>query len=752
MEIMQQLAAAATATATATATPLCLPEPPPTAMTTAQVEAAIATLHGKKQGLREAYDSLVLHSPIPLPFRWSDLDSHLSSLQSSIHARFSQLQALQASRPAPPAAAAASHDEDVEMEDVQEQGEDEVMAPPSTVQVKEEPVEAAACASNTAGERAGVGQDGFVRPGGMAAAKMASPSKVQVKEEPVEVSPSPPAGATGLTAAACASMDAPRLTDVCKRAGGGGGQGLCARNGSGTAQSPPIPSCPVLQQQHTAGAPNGSHPVLRQHAANAMNAGHSAAFRPQQHMGKPRDTCDLRKAAAPNTGDRLPLQWRQQRVHANLTCPLPPPVVAGSSSSPPQQRVGVFPSPTPQIVGSSPPPPSQARVGEANVTNPSRQQFTASAPHAGDGQLQKRPPWQRLQRVGVANPMNAGDLPPQKPHFTANARNAGEHPFQEQQQPPPVAKPTDAAAGDLLPQQKQLMANAPNAGEHLLPEQQKQQPVTAAKPANAPPLQHAANATNPAVLRRQRQRQWVRLRPPTATNLPQTKQEQHHLFMADDGANARNPLSPPPPCGMAKPPNSGDPLTDQNNQQLMANTHSAPTPVSTPLVASNQSESSAMTTTTTTNSNQNSGGGRTGPQPVAAGAAPNPAGNQQQGQRKGGANRRGGRGQGNKNNNVANTNISNMSKVIGKGNKGQGNGNPQLNKNGNPQFNKNVPGDHHQKNKNAGQLCYRCGCRGHWSRICRTPEHLVKLYQQDRKAKLQAGANTNTVYVGAMTD
>uniref|UniRef100_A0A0E0D3C4 CCHC-type domain-containing protein n=1 Tax=Oryza meridionalis TaxID=40149 RepID=A0A0E0D3C4_9ORYZ len=736
MEIMQQLAAAATA--------LCPPEPSPTAMTTAQVEAAIATLHCKKQRLREAYDSLVLHSPIPLPFRWSDLDSHLSSLQSSIHARFSQLQALQASRPASPAApaAAASHGEDV-----QEQGEDEVMAaakmaPPSTVQVKEEPVEAAACASmeatrlssNPAGKRAGVGQDEFVRPGGMAApaaAKMAPASKVQVKEEPVEVSPSPPVGATGLTVAACASMDAARLTDVCKRAGGGG-QGFSARNGSGTAQSPPIPSCPVLQQQHTAGAPNGSHPVLRQHAANAMNAGHSAAFRPQQHMGKPRDAGDLQR------------RQQQQRVHANLTCPLPPQVVAGSSPPLQQQRVGVFPSP---------PPPSQARVGEANLTNPLRQQFTASAPHAGDGQLQKRPPWQLPQRVGVANPMNAGDLPPQKPQFTANATNAGEHPFQEQQQPPPVAKPTDAAAGDLLPQQQQqqLMANAPNAGEHLLPEQQKQQPVTAAKPANAPPLQHAANATNPAVLRRQRQRQWVRLRPPTATNLPQTKQEQHHRFMADDGANARNPLPPPPPCGMAKPPNSGDLPTDQNNHQLMANTHSAPTPVSTPLVASNQSESSAMTTTTT-NSNQNSGGGRTGPQPVAVGAAPNPAGNQQQGQRKGGANRRGGRGQGNKSNNVANTNISYMSKVIGKGNKGQCNGNPQLSKNGNPQFNKNVPGDHHQKNKNAGQLCYRCGCRGHWSRICRTPEHLVKLYQQDRKAKLQAGANTNTVYVGAMTD
>ncbi|EEC84121.1 hypothetical protein OsI_30454 [Oryza sativa Indica Group] len=62
----------------------------------------------------------------------------------------------------------------------------------------EEPAEAPACASmdatrlssNAAGKRAGVGQDGFVRPGGMAvpatAAKMAPPSKVQVKEEPVD--------------------------------------------------------------------------------------------------------------------------------------------------------------------------------------------------------------------------------------------------------------------------------------------------------------------------------------------------------------------------------------------------------------------------------------------------------------------------------------------------------------------------------------------------------------------------------------
>ncbi|KAG2658069.1 hypothetical protein PVAP13_1KG275310 [Panicum virgatum] len=28
------------------------------------------------------------------------------------------------------------------------------------------------------------------------------------------------------------------------------------------------------------------------------------------------------------------------------------------------------------------------------------------------------------------------------------------------------------------------------------------------------------------------------------------------------------------------------------------------------------------------------------------------------------------------------------------------------------------------------QECYRCGMKGHWSRICRTPKHIVKLYQE----------------------
>ncbi|KAF0922491.1 hypothetical protein E2562_037398 [Oryza meyeriana var. granulata] len=557
MEMLQQFAAA-------TATPRCplsLTAAQPT--TTAQMEAAIATLHAKKQRLREAFDSLVLSSPIPLPFGWKDLDAHLSSLQSSVDVRFSQLQALEASRPAPPAAvvsapAAARHgvqsSEDVEMEDVQQQGGKEEMAsatataPPST---------------------------------SVSAKKMAPPSTVQFKEEPVEVSQTPLYSASGL-ATACASIDAPRLADPVGKCAGVGQDGF-ARHGATQPPPNPIPGCPVLQRQHMASArPKGSHPaVLRQkRTANAMNAG-DTVLRPQQHMGKPRDAGDLlpqQRATAPNAADRIPRQ-RQQRV--------------------------------------------EARVGVANLTNPSlppqQQQFTA-----GDCQLQKRQ--QQQQLVGVANPTNAGDLLLQKQQLTANAPNATERPFQNRRQEQHVAKPTPTVAGDLLPQQQQFTANAPNDGERLLQERQQPQKQLVAKPTNDPacnwpplPLQHAANATNP-VLRRQRQQQKM-ARPPNASNLPQPKQEDQH-FMADC-TNARNPQLPP--CGMANPSNSGDLLTEEKYEQLMANQHSAP--VSTLSVASNQSES----TMTMKINNQNSDA--IGSQPVAASE-------HQEQQRKGGVNRR----------------------------------------------------------------------------------------------------------------
>ena len=37
--------------------------------------------------------------------------------------------------------------------------------------------------------------------------------------------------------------------------------------------------------------------------------------------------------------------------------------------------------------------------------------------------------------------------------------------------------------------------------------------------------------------------------------------------------------------------------------------------------------------------------------------------------------------------------------------------------------------------KNHENNCYTCGMKGHWSRTCRTPKHLVDLYQASIKAK-----------------
>ena len=34
-------------------------------------------------------------------------------------------------------------------------------------------------------------------------------------------------------------------------------------------------------------------------------------------------------------------------------------------------------------------------------------------------------------------------------------------------------------------------------------------------------------------------------------------------------------------------------------------------------------------------------------------------------------------------------------------------------------------------------VCYKCGCKGHWSRTCHTLPHPCKLYQESTKAKLK---------------
>ncbi|KAH0662143.1 hypothetical protein KY284_027074 [Solanum tuberosum] len=47
--------------------------------------------------------------------------------------------------------------------------------------------------------------------------------------------------------------------------------------------------------------------------------------------------------------------------------------------------------------------------------------------------------------------------------------------------------------------------------------------------------------------------------------------------------------------------------------------------------------------------------------------------------------------------------------------------------------------------KNSDNKCYRCGGKGHWSRTCRTPRHLVELYQASLK-EVKNNAETNFIY------
>ncbi|XP_021859810.2 uncharacterized protein [Spinacia oleracea] len=59
----------------------------------------------------------------------------------------------------------------------------------------------------------------------------------------------------------------------------------------------------------------------------------------------------------------------------------------------------------------------------------------------------------------------------------------------------------------------------------------------------------------------------------------------------------------------------------------------------------------------------------------------------------------------------------------------------------------NKDGNKQEKDKreNVTNVCYRCGGKGHCSRTCRTPKHLVELYQQSLKQKGKK-VETNLVY------
>ena len=70
----------------------------------------------------------------------------------------------------------------------------------------------------------------------------------------------------------------------------------------------------------------------------------------------------------------------------------------------------------------------------------------------------------------------------------------------------------------------------------------------------------------------------------------------------------------------------------------------------------------------------------------------------------------------------------------------------------NERFN-NKETNKNEKNKNddATNICHRCGAKGHWSRVCRTPKHLVDLYQQSIKKKGK-NVETNLVYDDGVGD
>ena len=57
----------------------------------------------------------------------------------------------------------------------------------------------------------------------------------------------------------------------------------------------------------------------------------------------------------------------------------------------------------------------------------------------------------------------------------------------------------------------------------------------------------------------------------------------------------------------------------------------------------------------------------------------------------------------------------------------------------------------YKSQKGHENKCYRCGIKGHWSRTCRTPKHLVDLYQASLKEKGK-GVKVNLTELGDPKD
>lgn len=82
---------------------------------------------------------------------------------------------------------------------------------------------------------------------------------------------------------------------------------------------------------------------------------------------------------------------------------------------------------------------------------------------------------------------------------------------------------------------------------------------------------------------------------------------------------------------------------------------------------------------------------------------------------------------------------------------GRGRGRGQNHDGSNSHLKKGKIDKNHKKetsghNKHAESSCYRCGGKGHWSRTCRTPRHLVDLYQGSLKNNGK-GANVEINHV-----